>query len=188
MPCCLSACWLSPPQRKESAVLLTAVALAAGHNTGEVQRKYCLTPEDENQTSAPGCPDVSLPSGVTRRGQFQGLPNNMGSCGPGLASYLKHTPHQAGCPSRGPRSPPVPLGSTFTGFSKPHPAPGSITPSKGRACASHERRKRWRKPEGGARLCSRGSPSSADTPRLTEARMYRNISSTPHPRQGLLGR
>lgn len=83
-------------------------------------------------------------------------------------------------------APPAPQGSTFSGCSRPHPGPGSITPRKGRACASRERRKHRRKPEGGARLCPRGSPSR-DTPGLAEARDYRNICPTHKPRAGAIG-
>lgn len=153
----------------------------------EVQRKYC--PEDENWASAPVPCCAFAPDGVTR-GQLLSLPNNTGSSRAGLASSpLKHTPHEAGCPSGGgPRRPNTWLSSSsglnLLGLPQTPPNPGSITPVREeRSCASPERGKRRRKPKGGARLCLRGSRSSADTPGLVKASGERHLSHTQAPRR-----
>lgn len=139
-----------------------------------------------------------VPDGVTR-GQFLGFiigrhsqaSQIMFRCRPRMASSLKHTPHQACCASKGPRCPSTTWFSSSSGLHllglpRPHPAFGSITPNRGRAHASRER-KRQRKPEGGARFWPRSSPSPADTPRLAKTRAERGKSLTPQPRAGAIG-
>lgn len=108
----------------------------------------------------PGC--AFAPDGVTR-GQFLSLSNNIGSNIPGLASSLKHTPHQAACPSGGPRRPPtpgsaLPLGSTSSGLPRPHPAPG-ITPVREELLLRQPREK-----EAPAETRGRGAPLSEGLP------------------------